>query len=219
MHFKSTENSRQEISFIKHTYEFYNLSSAEIKHIEKSDFILSGHKAQLLQLTTGTRMTMELWPKQYELDSKRGIYVANKEEVAMLEVFLKALPFPYRKLTYYRESDQEDFLKESLMFQISANVFVDEYISNYWQTFSAYEQGVLYGYPTTSILAFLSILERFPISNRLAYTPAMTFIGPGIYSKSFVEEEKSYYEKIWKTLEEMSPNIIDECKNSITSLA
>jgi hypothetical protein len=216
MHFHNTDVAWSNILGTSRQFTRIELTSNQIKLIENAEFILPGHKAQLIQLATGSRLTTELWPKRYVYDQRNDKYVPNSAEVELIRSFLKNLPFFVSEIELERPMKREDRPQEatenSLMFQISTSQIVDNFIRSYWKTFSSFEQGALYGYPTTAILAFMNLTKRFPLEKRAAYTVAMNSIGPGFYSDEFFEDEKSHYEDEWRKISTLSPEIARECE-------
>jgi hypothetical protein len=203
MHFRNIDkDSRSDLVNFPQNYFLPKLDNNQIILLEETNLISPYQKAQILQLTTGTRQTTEVWSKEN-----------NPEE---LEIFFKKLPFFTSTISYIKKENKVNFenFVELKVLQVSVSDYVSKYIHNYWQTFSLYDQGVLYGYPVTTISAFAYFIERhnFLGEKRKEYTTAMEAIGPGIYSKIFFEDEKKHYEKIWELISNTSPKIAEECK-------
>jgi transposase len=204
MHFRNIDrDSRSDLLNFNQKYKLPQLSQKQILNLENTSLISSYQKAQLLQLTTGTRQTTEIWNKQYDLSD--------------LEVFLNDFPFFVSRVSYTKESQTDNKnikFRTVTILQVSSSEYINNYINNYWQTFSLYDQGVMYGYPTTSISAFALMIERhnFIGTERKKYSTPMEAIGPGIYSKIFFESEKTYYEDIWKKIKLLSKKICAECE-------
>jgi hypothetical protein len=218
MHFRNTDRDGR-LGLIDYQHDFVTpyLTKTQIKLIENSKAINPFIKAQILQLTTGTRTTTEVWTDELELAKSKHFLVSKEVVLKEIEMLLDKLPFVCSRVSTFRKthaaSDGKAFEKMVLI-QVSISEYVDKYIQNYWQTFSSYEHGVLYGYPTSSISAFLYLTKRYPtdVKKRDKYTVAMEAIGPGIYSEQFFKEEKSYYDRIWKQLKKISPDIVRQCE-------
>jgi len=104
---------------------------------------------------------------------------------------------------------------------VSRNEYIDKYIGNYWHTFTDYEIGIIYGYPTTCIQAFVKMLERYDVpDNEIMkfYTQAMIFIGCGWYSKDFFEQEKEHYDRIWEQIRNISPTLVEQAEEEYTTM-
>lgn len=222
MHFRNTDkDGRLHLIEYPQSYKLPVLNKAQVELLENASIIKPFMKAQLLQLTTGTRATTELWTTETEISQYNNVLLVSKESsLKDIEVLLSKLPFFYSRISLVRKlktpKDTATFEKLTLI-QVSISDYVDKYINNYWQTFSSYDQGVLYGYPTTTISAFSNLIERYPFTTkeRLNYTPAMESIGPGIYSKKFFDAERSYYDDLWDTLRGISSKITNACEEDV----
>lgn len=213
MTFNSPDYSRIYLKDYNQSYTKVGLSKDIIKMIEDTDLLDMHEKLTILQLPTYTRMAVETG---YELINKRekfkdGIYRIPKKHLDQHEEFLKKLPYPYTKVSVLRKGRNIDnAFEEEVLYMVCATDYIKNYINNYWQTFRDYEFGVIYGYPTTAILAYLKMIEPYPFLDyemRANYSTCMQYIGCGIYSKLFFEKEKVYYEDIWRQIKEVSPKL------------
>lgn len=220
MTFNSPDKSRDSLVDYPQTHDSIVLNDHDIKRIEDTKLLGLHEKLILLQLSTHTRMAVETG---YELIDKRekdqnGFYYVPQSALDEHEKFLDKLPYPYVKTEIFRKGrNPEKTFEREVLYMVCANTYIKEYISNYWQTFRDYEFGVIYGYPTSAILAYLNMLERHPFlgEGRNNYSTSMEYIGCGIYSKLFFEKEKQYYDQIWDAINRLSPKLIEEAENEL----
>jgi hypothetical protein len=87
MHFRNIDkDSRSDLINFPQNYFLPKLDNNQIILLEETNLISPYQKAQILQLTTGTRQTTEVWSKENNLEE--------------LEIFFKKLPFlPIQSLT------------------------------------------------------------------------------------------------------------------------
>lgn len=209
MHFRNIDkDGRTELMYYSQEYNLPMLSQNLIEKLEQTKLFSPFQKAQLIQLTTGTRHTTEIWNKD-----------SNIEDIFQ---FLIDFPFHLTKLSFNKKIKLENNVisyENFTVIQVSASDYIKKYIENYWQTFSSYDQGILYGYPSTSIAAFNYLIERHPFTGeeRNRYTVSMESIGPGIYSKKFFDAEKDFYEEIWLKIKGISQEICNQCENYLNT--
>ena len=190
-----------------------------LKILEETPDLTLHEKLNLLQLQLKTRMSVEVgYRYKSVLNIETGLYEKKSEDLAEIEKSLKQLPYPYRKISFVMQSRNQGYYDQYHLFMVSRNDYIDKYIGNYWQTFTDYEIGVIYGYPATCIQAFVKMLERYPAldeEQRTEYTPAMEYIGCGWYSKDFFEQEKEHYNKIWEQIRSISPTLVRQAEEEL----
>lgn len=215
MHFNSKDRRLHLFDYVTE-YKDVKLNQEQVQMIENTDLLFLREKLAFMQLMTNTRMTIEVgYATKSILNSQTGIYEKTADDIAKLDEFLSQLPYPFRMLEFFKKSRNEGYFEKYKLFMVSASDYIDKYIGNYWHTFTEYEIGLMYGYPNTAILAYVKMLERYPsleANYRLNYTTAMEYIGCGIYSKQFFEQEKAYYEKIWEQIRLISPKLVEQAE-------
>jgi hypothetical protein len=215
MTFNSPDLLRNDLIGYPENYVKPKLTKECISLIENTKLLGLHEKLILLQLQTETRMAVESGYelRNYPIKDHNGHFIAPKDKCADHEDFLNQLPYPYVKVETIRENRHiKGTYERVFLYMVCINNLTREYISNYYQTFRDYEYGVIYGYPISAIQAYIKMLERHQLpdfEHVYDYTVAMKYIGPGFYSKKFFNEEKEYYNKIWKQLKDISPKLVD----------
>jgi len=75
------------------------------------------------------------------------------------------------------------------------------------------EEGVLYGYPQSAIQAFAGLIE--PDHTTKSESIAKKYIGAGIPSQYFADEEEAYYLKQWNELRDLSKKLVMEAERFV----
>ncbi|TXI31247.1 MAG: hypothetical protein E6Q58_05375 [Niabella sp.] len=216
MTFNSPDSLRNDLYNFPESYKKIKFNKSQLNKLEESPLLNLSEKLCILQLLTNTRVAVETGFELFQCTKQENLKYKElpSEVVKKYESFLNELPFPYIKVERMREFAPQTFKKLTL-FVICSNQITREYIANYYQTFKDFEYGVLFGYPVSTILAYIKLIERFEKPNWShikEYTAAMKFIGPGFYSRDHFEDEKLYYEKIWKMLQKISVKLTNQAE-------
>lgn len=185
------------------------LSASEVSLIEDTDLLSLDEKLELFSIHLGYKYLAEvdrLIP--YELDQSDQVEKSNKSEVGRQRSILERLPFPFVEMRYLRPTRQSEHLREFCWFFVCATEKVRLLAEKYSEDFSAIDQGILYGYPPTAVLAFTGVLERF--NPKVA--PIHEYFLAGVLSRKFYMQESAYFRKWWKDLKKLSPKTISECE-------
>lgn len=169
-----------------YSQEFSRLSSSQIQGIENCSWLTVGDKVELVLLSLGIKLMTEL---TYET-------VQQKEKILSL---LEPLPFIYKQFTN---------TKKNCWIQIFANSSVASYVTSRQIELSAGELGVLYGFPVTSIQAFLGFREQ----SKTKPDDILNYYLIGVQSAEFYDEERNYYERMWEQVRKVSPAIIRQAE-------
>ncbi len=76
--------------------------------------------------------------------------------------------------------------------------------------FNIIEEGVVYGYPTSSTLAFAGIIP----AKRIRQKDAANYYLSGVNSERYYEQEVEYAQKIWQHLCDIAPELTAEAHES-----
>jgi len=198
------------------------LSEKHVDLIASSNIFTLQEKLRLLELVSSSsfRVATDIGVSLSERCSvETGKYTILDETILKhLTNELSNLPFYFTRINASRVDNETGKLNYLSLFMISPNEFCIEYIKNFHQSFGAYEHGIINGYPTSTIQAYLTFLER--LDNRILdaeTTIATNFIGPGYYSKNFWDIEKLHYDKILQDVTNIAPmNLINEASQKLS---
>lgn len=166
------------------------LNSKKIRLIENSTFLTTSEKKELLLILLGYKFVGEL----------KSINETKKIKL------LKTL-----ELKYFINSYMHSKKGKLKWLQISVNKKINQFIKKHSNSMSAFEVGLLYGYPSTAILAFQNLIPRqtTPSKNKLIdYWFGM------VRSKQYYKDEQKYLENVLNIIKKASPKIYKELEYS-----
>lgn len=164
------------------------LNSKKIKLIENSTFLTTSEKKELLLMLLGYKFAGEL-------------KLTDKTKKIKL---LKAL-----ELEYFINSYTHSKKGKLKWLQVSINKKINQFIKKHSNSMSAFEAGLLYGYPPTAIFAFQNLISRqtTPSKNKL-----INYWFGMVRSKQYYKDEQKYLENILNIIKKASPKIYKELK-------
>jgi hypothetical protein len=179
------------------------LTPQHVKIIENTNSLSLGEKYQLILISLGMKLTTEIYSKiNYRFDEKSDTELSEAKDIQVIKEMLASLPFPFYEERYTKLNRLSDRKREFSWFQVSLNSAVAIFVKDYAETFSEFEDGILYGYPNTAIRAFCGLIER-------RYQPisiARYFLA-GVGSKDFWDQEEEYFTAWWNAIGTISPKL------------
>jgi hypothetical protein len=184
------------------------LSPKQISLIENSTKLRLAEKIELFLVAMGNKLTTELYMKiDYKWDQKRGIEVANKADLELIEQLLDQLPFVYFTDHLPKKNPQNGKTQNFTWYQVSINKTVSEFMEKYPDDLTEFEEGVLYGFPLSAIRAFSRLIDaRHDTPNPATYYLA------GWCSADFWDDEQLYYQLWWNRLKKLSPKTVNQAE-------
>lgn len=189
-----------------------NLSSQDVQLIEKTNVLSLAEKIELLSISLGHKLTGELFSTiVYKENAISGRQEATPESIQPIDTLLQQLSFPYYIDNVLRDTRVEDHKPQQLTwFQVCLNEQVKSFMQNYANELTDIEEGILYGYPISAIRAFALLIE--PNHDIESESIAKQYLGAGVPSKDFFEEEEAYYQVHWNQLRELSEKLVTEAE-------
>lgn len=167
------------------------VTKRHIRLIEQCAFLSLGEKIELLEMSTGRKLTTEIFS-----------FIKQKKK---LEKILAQLPFPYFFDSCTRFSHRKNKRERFKWYQVCLNENVKDLMQKYAKTLTDIELGVLYGYPLSAVVAFNGLIEK---QTKATFQKASHYWFSKVDSKQFAAEENKHYELLWKQLRKISPVII-----------
>jgi hypothetical protein len=162
------------------------LTRTRLTAIEQAEFLTATEKLELLGILLRFTFTGEL----------------SLEHQPQKITLLKQLNLPWH-INSYRHS-QKGLLR---WLQISANVQIDNFIQKHSRTMSPIEAGLLYGYPTTAILAYANLINRRTLIKSKTTTDFWFSL---VHSHDWFHRERQHYHHMMATIKSISPIIYRE---------
>jgi hypothetical protein len=177
--------------FYEHSNEIKKpakITAQRIKQIEQSDCLLTTEKVNLIAILLGFKQVTDIaidrkadWGKAREVLGELGI--ANQPN------------------EYVHENTKYEWL------QAAVNNPVLQYVMDRRNELTVLEAGVLYGYPVSSCLAYVGLLEKAWFEKTLAEHWLS-----GVFSKSYTTLEREHFERMWTSIAEASPSVAANAK-------
>lgn len=178
-----------------------------VQQVEKAKYISLAEKIELLALFLGKKMTTEI-SMNIPFSLEDSIEKADKTFLLHLEEELQHLELPYFCDTYTKLNRTSGIQREFVWFQVSRNQVVNDYLQKNDNQLSDADYGVLYGFPTTAIQAFLGFI---PSSTKASPTIGCFSFG-GIFSRDHIDKELKYYDDLWTQVAALSPTIAQQAE-------
>lgn len=191
-----------------------SLTQEQLILIEKSTILTLGEKIELLLVALGNKLTTELYMNvEHSYDSSRDLEIPNESDLKALQNLLEQLPFTYFRDQLIKKNRQTGNPKEFVWFQVSINEVVSQFMRQYPEDLTEFEEGVLYGFPLSATRAFSGLIR--PSHEKLS--PASYYLA-GVCSEDFREDEEVYYQLWWERLRKLSPAIVAEAEYKFENL-
>lgn len=184
------------------------LTPKQIHLIEECNALSLNEKIELLLLSLGNKLTVELYSKiEYSWNEGQQAELPDKSTFKKIQRLLNQLPFEFFMDTLPKKNRQNGHPQKFSWWQVSINPAVSSFMKNFSDDLTEFEEGVLYGYPLSAIRAYAGLIEK----SHQKKLPSVYFLA-GVGSKEFQQDEMKYYEMWWGRLREISPKIIDEAE-------
>jgi len=165
------------------------ITKREIDLITNLTQLTVGEKLSLLMMKVNRKWITEVRIGSESYDSKKNDVNSILNELGL-----------YYGMNWYKHSKKGRL--EWVQVASSSNLL------NYIQmrkSLTTFEAGILYGYPITAVLAFTKIAGKPKYAQKT--TPAQHYQA-GVYSEDHHNEERQYYESVWKLLKKTAPELI-----------
>ena len=158
----------------------FNLTSEKLRALEETSTLTPGEKIDIILIAAGKKMVSEV-----------GL---NNKDTTLAERFLDDLGMAWQ---------HEEHGERGRWITIATNRALLKYVNERREILSEVEIGALYGFPVTHSLAFTGVFDE---KNRTDKTIQGFYLG-GVYSEKYFDNEKSYFDDIWKSVVKISPAI------------
>lgn len=187
------------------------LDDSQIKLIEQSQILDTIEKVEILCVSMGCKLTCEVFGKidyRYDVDTQQE--VVEQSSIDEIEKLLGRLPLKFYIDTVTKLNRKNNLLRTYKWFQVSINDKVDYFMRNYSEILTPIEQGVLYGYPPTAILAYNGLITRQERVKRNSIEKR--FVGAGVSSVDYSDVEEAYYKQVWERIKRVSPEVVRQAE-------
>ena len=187
----------------------------KVKLIENFDHIGFFEKIGLL-LVYGNKKPSTTISIPWQYNNQKNIFVEDKDSSLKIKKLLTKIntPFTYSNngINSFIDNDNEEIFFESSEYHVGKDERSLKNLVIGWKELDEEKIGRAYGFPSTSIDAFVGKRERFP-SDYFIRTNLSPFTG-FIFSKEFFKEELATTSKIWEeSIKRISPKTYSEIKN------
>jgi hypothetical protein len=184
------------------------LTPNQISLIETANVLTLAERIELFLVALGNKLTTELYMNvNYVLDHKKNTEVPNQTNLESIEELLNQLPFFYYQDHLPKKNPQNGQNQDFTWYQVSVNRAVSEFMKQYPDDLTEFEEGVLYGYPLSAIRAYSGLIT--PKHNK---PTAASYYLAGVCSADFWDDEQVYYQLWWDRLKELSPKLISQAE-------
>ena len=173
------------------------LTKKKVRAIERSHLLFPSEKVRLLAILAHFR-----WITEIKGNGGQG----TEERVGQLGTLLDELGFAFAVCRRQMKNGGS-----ARWIQVAANQPLLRHVLS--RELTVIEAGILYGYPPSSILAFVGIIEKHP-RPRKGY--AEHYLS-GVFSELLLREERRHFVHTWEALRKVSPSIIAEAENTLGS--
>lgn len=182
-----------------------SVSIADLTQIINSQLFSTGEKLEIICVMCGIKSSSEVYKQiRYQFDKSSALEIPNKKDLSIIQKELINSKLLFLKREFMKLNKNTQKIRKFTWFQICANDAVKVLYEKYADTISEYEEGVIYGFPTTAIRAFAGLEEsHVPKIDH----PALYYFG-GVYSRSNWKNERMEYLRWWKIINKISPDII-----------
>jgi hypothetical protein len=189
------------------------LDFKQLSLIEDTSILTLIEKIELLLVSLGNKLTTEFSMKiGYRYDSTKGIEVPDQTDLESIEKFLNQLPFVYFQDHLSKKNRQNGRNQDFTWYQVSINEAVSEFMRQYPDDLTEFEEGVLYGFPLSAVRAYSGL-----ITPKHDTPTAASYYLAGVCSADFWDDEQAYYQLWWERLRQLSPQLISKAEAEFTS--
>lgn len=164
------------------------ITAQRIKLIEQSDCLLIVEKINLIAILLGFKQITD-------------IAIHRKADWKKARELLDELGIAHQPNEYVHDNTKYEWL------QAAVNNPVLQYVMGRHDELTVLEAGVLYGYPVSSCLAYVGLLEKTWFEKTLAEHWLS-----GVFSKSYTPLEREHFERMWTNITETSPLLAAKAK-------
>lgn len=184
------------------------LTPKQISLIENASALTLAEKMELFLVALGNKLTTELYMKiDYAWDPKQNIEVPSQTNLESIKELLSQLPFFYYQDHLPKKNRQNGHTQDFTWYQVSVNEAVSEFMHQYPDDLTEFEEGVLYGYPLSAIRAYSGLINQ-----KHDKQTAANYYLAGVCSADFWDDEQAYYQLWWDRLRKLSPKIVAEAE-------
>ena len=202
--------SRIKFFHLKQDFKKVKFNKEQIKLLEKTDLLTIQEKLCILQFSTGTRFATTIPLSPSKINSESDILEPSKKDIKNFKNLIKKLGLNYVTYNLFQKDEKNNY-KLYLLMYVCANKYTYNFLREYIGKISAFDDGVLFGYPTTAMQSFIKIRKRLDFVERTKHAGhGLYLIGPGACSLEYFEEENNYYNKIWEELKDYSKLLVKE---------
>lgn len=177
------------------------LTKSKIRALEEADFVTPVEKARLLALLCSKRWLTELEPSDQ-----------SPSYTALVEILFTKLELPWEADCYTK--------KDGTLVRwigVGANKAVLQYLRENRDRLSVMEAGLLYGYPSSAIIACAGMFDIYRGKSTQKST-ADRALG-GLFSATFRRQESAFLYGTWQDLRKVSPLIVDQAEKYLSHSA
>lgn len=192
-----------------------SVSIADLTQIINSQLFSTGEKLEIICVMCGIKSSSEVYKQiRYQFDKSSALEIPNKKDLSIIQKELINSKLLFLKREFMKLNKNTQKIRKFTWFQICANDAVKVLYEKYADTISEYEEGVIYGFPTTAIRAFAGLEEsHVPKIDH----PALYYFG-GVYSRSNWKNERKEYLRWWQKIKNLSPDIIQIAKREFEEI-
>lgn len=181
-------------------YQEHIIPKDFVQTVERSQYFSLIEKLELLALFFNRKITTEIY-MEIPFTLAGDLEKAEEHFLKNVENEVKKLGLAYFIDTHTKLNRKSGKQREFVWFQVSRNQTASDYLQKNGNKLSDPDYGVLYGFPTTAVQAFLGFI---PTSQKAPKTIGCYYFG-GIFSEDFIQEEQQYFDDLWEEISRISP--------------
>lgn len=191
-----------------------SLTPNQVSLIENTAILTLAEKIELFLTALGNKLTTELYMNvKYEWDPRKSMEIPDKNDLESIKKLLDQLPFTYFKDHLLKTNRQNGNAQNFTWYQVSVNKAVSDFMKQYPDDLTEFEEGVLYGYPLSAIRAYSGLIGQSHDKPTVA-----SYYLAGVCSADFWDDEQRYYQLWWDRLKRLSPKITAEAETKFMLL-